>query len=323
MDKDENWERTARAYTMLVHSEGEHASDAVTAIRNSFLRGISDEFIQPIILEKRPGEPVTSIKGGDVVIFFNHRADGMRQLVKSLAVSKSESPFGKPKIQAVCLTEYDRSFNLPVAFKQENEENVLAKVFAENGILNCRVAETEKYSHITYFFNGGSEIEHPCEQRVFVPSIKNPSYEMQPEMSCFKVTDKLLRGIEADENDVFIINLASSDMVAHTGNLEKTIESVQFIDTCLGGIVEKIREINGIAMITSDHGNCEEMADLITGEPNNAHTANPVPFIIVDENANGLNLRENGALEDIAPTILGILGIEKPSEMTGRDLREI
>ncbi len=322
MDKDENWERTARAYTMLVHSEGEHASDAVTAIRNSFLRGISDEFIQPIILERKLGVPVTSVKDGDVVIFFNHRPDGMRQLVKSLAVS-SPNDFGKPNIEAVCLTEYDRSFHLPVAFKQENEENVLAKVFAENGVLNCRIAETEKYSHITYFFNGNSDIEHPCEHRVFVPSIKNPSYEMQPELSCFKVTDKLLRSIEADENDVFIINLASSDMVAHTGNLEKTIESVQFIDTCLGGIVEKVREMNGVAIITSDHGNCEEMADLITGEPNNAHTANPVPFVIVDENADNLNLRENGALEDIAPTILGILGIEKPAEMTGRDLREL
>ena len=322
MDKDENWERTARAFTMLVHSEGEHALDAITAIRNSFLRGISDEFIQPIILEKNPGEPVATVKDGDVVIFFNHRPDGMRQLVKSLAVSNAEE-FGKPKIEAVCLTEYDRSFHLPVAFKQENEENVLAKIFAENGVLNCRVTETEKYAHITYFFNGGNDLEHPCEQRVFVPSIKNPSYEIQPELSCFKVTDKLLRSLEADENDVFIVNLASSDMVAHTGNLEKTIESVQFVDTCLGGILEKVREMNGVAIITSDHGNCEEMADLLTGESNSAHTANPVPFILIDESANGLTLRENGALEDIAPTILGILGLEKPVEMTGRDLREI
>ncbi len=322
MDKDENWERTARAYTMLILSEGERAIDGVTAIRNSFLRGISDEFIQPIILEKQNGEPVASVKDGDVVIFFNHRPDRMRQLVKSLAVSGTNE-FGKPKVEAVCLTEYDRSFNLPVAFRQENEQNVLAKVFAENGVLNCRVTETEKYAHITYFFNGGSDVEHPCEQRVFIPSIKNPSYEMQPELSCFKVTDKFLRSLEADENDVFIVNLAASDMVAHTGNLEKTIESVQYIDTCLGGIVEKIIEMNGVAIITSDHGNCEEMADLLTGEPNNSHTANPVPFILIDENTRDLNLREDGALEDIAPTILGILGIEKPSEMTGKDLRKI
>ncbi|MGC2238178.1 MAG: 2,3-bisphosphoglycerate-independent phosphoglycerate mutase [Pyrinomonadaceae bacterium] len=324
MDREQNWERTARAYTMLVHSEGERSQDAVTAIRGSFLRGISDEFIAPVILEEKPGVPVASIKNGDVVIFFNHRADRMRQLVKALAIAENSEfvPVGKPKIEVVCLTEYDRTFDLPVAFKQDNEENVLAKVFAENGILNCRVTETEKYAHLTYFFNGGVELEHPCEQRVLIPSPKQNTYETQPEVGCFKVTDKLLRGLEAGENDVFIVNLAAPDMVAHTGNLEKTIEAVQFVDTCLGGILEKIRELNGIAVITSDHGNCEEMADLLTGEPNNAHTANPVPFHLIDETVNGMKLRDGGALEDVAPTILGIMGIEKPEEMTGRDLRE-
>jgi 2,3-bisphosphoglycerate-independent phosphoglycerate mutase len=324
MDKDQNWERTARAYTMLVHSEGERASDAVTAIRSSFLRGISDEFIQPVILEEKPGAPVASVKDNDVVIFFNHRPDRMRQLVKSLTADAVEfAAFGKPKVEIVCLTEYDRAFNLPVAFRQENETNVMAKVFAENGVLNCRVTETERYAHVTYFLNGGIELEHPCEQRVFVQSLKNSACETQPEMQCFKITDKLLRGLEAGENDVFIVNLAATDMVAHTGNLEKTIEAVQFVDTCLGGILEKIRELNGVAIITSDHGNCEEMADLLTGEPNNSHTINPVPFHLVDEQASGLKLREGGALEDVAPTILGILGIEKPAEMTGRDLREV
>ncbi len=324
MDKGNNWERTARVYTMLVHSEGERATDAVSAIRGSFLRGISDEFIQPIILEEESGAPVASIKTGDVVIFFNHRSDRMRQLVKSLAVSDSNdfAAFGKPHIKTVCLTEYDRTFNLPVAFRQENEDNVLAKVFADNGVLNCRITETEKYAHLTYFFNGGVELEHPCEQRVLVPSPKQTTAETSPEMACFKVTDKLLRGLEAGENDVFIINLSAPDMVAHTGNLEKTIEAVQFVDTCLGGIVEKIRAVGGIALITSDHGNCEEMADLLTGEPNNLHTSNPVPFHFVDEQANGLKLRDGGALEDVAPTILGILGIEKPEEMTGKDLRQ-
>ena len=322
MDKDENWERTARAYTMLVHSEGERASDAVSAIRGSFLRGISDEFIQPIILEQA-GVPVASIKNNDVVIFFNHRPAQMRQLVKSLAVSDANEATNKPQINAVCLTEYDRTFNLPVAFRQENETNVLAKVFAENGVLNCRLTEAEKYAHLTYFFNGGVELEHPCEQRVLVASPKTRSYEAQPEAACFKVTDKLLRGLEAGENDVFIANLAAPDLVAHTGNLEKTIEAVQYVDTCLGGIVDKIRELDGIAIITSDHGNCEEMADLLTGEPNSSPTVNPVPFHLIDEHAGGLKLREGGALEDIAPTILGILQIEKPVEMTGKDLREV
>jgi len=323
MDEDRNWERTARAYTMLVHAEGKSAMDAVSAIRGSFLRGISDEFIQPIILESSPGVPVATIKNNDVVIFFNHRPAQMRQLVKSLAVSDADESAVKPKIHAVCLTEYDRAFNLPVAFRQENEENVLAKVFAKNGVLNCRVAETEKYAHLTYFFNGSIELEHPCEQRILVSSSKAEGYEAHPESACFKVTDKLLRGLEAGENDVFIANLAAPDLVAHTGNLEKTIEAVQFVDTCLGGIVEKIRELDGIAIITADHGNCEEMADLLTGEPNSSPTANPVPFHLIDEAGNDLRLREDGALEDIAPTILGILEIEKPVEMTGRDLREI
>jgi 2,3-bisphosphoglycerate-independent phosphoglycerate mutase len=323
MDKDQNWERTARAYTMLVHAEGERGFDAISAIRGSFLRGINDEFIQPIVLEETPGIPIATVKDGDTVIFFNHRGDRMRQLVKSLVVSNlDESALGaKPKIRAVCLTEYDRTFDLPVAFSMEEEANGLAQVFAKEGILNCRVTETEKYAHITYFFNGGIESEHACEQRVLVSSPKISVYESQPEMGCFKVTDKLLRGLEAGENDVFIVNLAAADIIAHGGNLNRTIEAVQFIDTCLGGIVQKIKELDGVAIITSDHGNCEEMVDYDSGEINNSHTKNPVPFHLVDESANGLKLRTDGALEDIAPTILGILGIEKPNEMTGNDLR--
>lgn len=323
MDRDSNWERTVRVYTMLVHGEGERAFDAVAAIRSSFLRGITDEFIQPIVLEKEEGVPVATIKNGDVVVFFNHRGDRMRQLVKSLCLRDETdmASLSKPQVEVVCLTEYDRSFNLPVAFKQEREDRTLAQIFAENGVLNCRVTESEKYAHVTYFFNGGVDNEYPCEHRIVVPSLKKTAVEISPEMSCFKVTDKFLRSLEADENDVFVVNLAASDMVAHSGNLEKTIESVQYIDTCLGGIIEKMREMNGIALITSSHGNCEEMADLLTGEPNNAPTVNHVPFHFVDEQSNSLNLRENGALEDIAPTILGILGIEKPSEMTGSDLR--
>ena len=325
MDKNKHWERTARAYTMLVHSEGERAVDAVTAIRNSFLRGIADEFISPVVLENAAGSPVAKIENGDVVIFFNHRADRMRQLTKALAVSENAefTAYGKPAVHAVCLTEYDRTFNLPVAFKADEQPNVLAKVFAQNGILNCRLTETEKFAQMTYFFNGGNELEHPCEQRVILPSPKQNELESEPETVSFKITDKLLRGLEAGENDVFIINLASADMVAHTGNLEKTIEAVQFVDTCLGGILEKIREVGGVAIVTSDHGNCEEMADLLTGEPNGSHTSNPVPFHLIDDNAKGVRLRQNGALEDVAPTILGLLGIEKPVEMTGRDLREM
>ncbi len=322
MDRNNNWDKTARVFTMLVHGEGERAFDPVTAIRGSYLRGISDEFIQPIVLEKSPGIPVAKVKDGDVVIYFNHRADRMKQLVQSLSISDfgETSAFGKPEIESVCLTQYDRKFGLPVAFKTTSESNSLGQVFANNEILNCRMAETEKYPHVTHFFNGGIETELPCEQRIVIPSENGASVE-KPEMGSFKITDKLLRAMEAGENDVFVVNLSAAEMIAHTGNFEKTVQAVQFVDTCLGGIVSKIQEFGGVAMITSDHGNCEQMSDLLTGKPNKSNTTNPVPFHLVANHTSGLKLRGDGALEDVAPTLLGILGIEKPSEMTGNDLR--
>lgn len=324
MDRDANWDRTARVFTMLVHGEGERAIDAVSAIRSSFLRGITDEFVQPIVLEGSNGEPVAKICTNDVVIFFNHRGDRMRQLVRSVAVADETTQLApvKPRINAVCLTEYDRSIKLPVAFRPEREERTLAEVFAENGVRNARIGETDKYAHITYFLNGGVESSHNGEHRVILPSLARSAVETMPELSCFKVTDSLLRSIDEGENDVFIVNIAAPDAVAHSGNLEKTIESVQFVDTCLGGIVDKIREKNGIAIFTSDHGNIEEMADVITGAPNNSHTSNQVPFHLIDESATGVTLRSDGALQDVAPTVLGILGLDKPHEMTGRDLRQ-
>jgi 2,3-bisphosphoglycerate-independent phosphoglycerate mutase len=325
MDSDENWDRTARAYTMLVHAEGERAADSLTAIRASFLRGIADEFIQPIVLENPNGTPVAKVNSGDTVIFFNHRADGMRQLVKSLSVDDAAEfqSFNKPSVNTVCLTEYEFSFGLPTAFSQDPEPNVLAQVFAREGIANCRLTESEKYAHVTYFFNGGVEVEHPGEQRVLVQSPGRIAIEAQPESGCFKVTDKVLRALESGDNDVFIVNLAASDLVAHGGSLEKTIEAVQFIDTCLGAITDKVREMGGVTMITSDHGNCEQMTDPVTGTANPAHTTNPVPFHLIDDKASGTKLRDDGALEDVAPTILAVLGIAKPAEMTGRDLRQL
>ena len=318
MDKSENWARTARAYTMLTHSEGERSFDPVTAIRGSFLRGNSDEFVQPIVIESKPGIPMAKVSDDDVVIFFNHRPDRMRQLVKSLCMSETYdfAAAGKPNIHTVCLTEYCPEFNLPVAFRSTETTNALGKVFADNGVLNCRLTEPEKYDHVTYFFNGGASKEYPGEKRILIQP-KETTNGNVPEMGCFKVTDKLLRGLEAGENDVFIVNLAAADILAHTGNLDKTIEAVQFIDTCLGGIVKKIHEIDGVALITSDHGNCEQM----TNGSTSSSTSNPVPFHLVANNLNGTRLRTDGALEDVAPTILGILGIEKPKEMTGNDLR--
>ncbi len=187
---------------------------------------------------------------------------------------------------------------------------------------NCRLAETEKYAHVTYFFNGGTEKEFPSERRLLVPSPKVATYDLMPEMSAFKVTDKILRGLEEGETDVFIVNFANPDMVGHTGNLAKTVEAVQYVDTCLGWIMKGLRTAKGRCIITADHGNCELMIDPTTGQPHTAHTTNPVPFHLIDEDSLGVKLRADGALEDVAPTMLGLLGIDKPEEMTGRDLRE-
>ena len=324
MDRDKRWERTERAYRMLVRAEGERAIDPVAAIRAAYERGITDEFVEPIIIERETGEPVATIEDEDAVIFFNFRPDRARQLTNALAVPG----FGgfptpqRPRVDFVCFTQYDKTFPLSIAFGPQEHRNVLAEVFGHVGVRNYRLAETEKYAHVTYFFNGGVEKEYPCERRLLVPSPKIATYDLEPEMSAFKVTDKVLRAIEEGETDVLIVNFANPDMVGHTGKLPETIEAVQYVDTCLGWIMKGIQRARGRMLVTADHGNCEQMIDPTTGQPHTAHTSNPVPFHLVDEAARGLKLREGAALEDVAPTMLGLLDVEKPAEMTGRDLRE-
>ena len=324
MDRDKRWERTERAYNLLVKAEGERAVDPVAAIRQSYERGVTDEFVEPIVLQNELGEPVATVQEQDAVIFFNFRPDRARQLSNALAVPG----FGgfptpqRPKVEFVCFTLYDATFPLPIAFPKQQNRNVLADVFARDGVRNYRMAETEKYAHVTYFFNGGIEQPFDCERRLLVPSPKVATYDLEPEMSAFKVTDKVLRAIDERETDVFIINFANPDMVGHTGKLQQTIEAVQYVDTCLGWITKGIRQARGITLITADHGNCEQMLDLKTGQPHTAHTTNPVPFHLIDEASRGAKLREGCALEDVAPTMLGLLGVEQPAEMTGRDLRE-
>jgi 2,3-bisphosphoglycerate-independent phosphoglycerate mutase len=266
---------------------------------------------------------VATIKDGDSVIFFNFRADRARQLTRALAVEGFEEfAVGvRPQIDFVCFTLYDQTFGLPIAFPQLRHRNILAEVFAAVGVRNYRLAETEKYAHVTYFFNGGTEREFPSERRLLVPSPKVATYDLMPEMSAFKVTDKILRAVEERETDVFIVNFANPDMLGHTGNLAKTIEAVQYIDTCLGWITKALRTARGRCLITADHGNCEQMLDPHTGQPHTAHTSNPVPFHLIDEDSLGVKLRQDGALEDVAPTILGLLGIDQPADMTGHDLR--
>lgn len=323
MDRDKRWERTQRAYDLLVHGKGEPAQDPIAAIKRAYERGITDEFVDPIVMVGTDGEPVGLIKDGDAVIFFNFRPDRARQLTRALAVpgfTEFDVP-GRPLIDFVCFTVYDRTFPLPISFAPNEHRNVLAEVWDNFKVRNYRMAETEKYAHVTYFFNGGVEKEHVYERRLLVPSPKIATYDLQPEMSAFKVTDKVLRAIEEGETDIFVINFANPDMVGHTGKLDKTIEACQHVDTCLGWITKAVRRARGVTLITADHGNAEQMIDPNSGGPHTAHTTNPVPFHLISEDARGLELREGGALEDVAPTILALMGTDQPTEMTGRDLR--
>jgi 2,3-bisphosphoglycerate-independent phosphoglycerate mutase len=324
MDRDKHWERIERAYKLLVNGEGQRTRDLLAAIRQSYERDVTDEFVEPIVVTREDGEPVATIHDGDSVIFFNFRADRARQITAALAVPGFDgfpAP-QRPHVYFVCFAVYDKHYPLPVAFPPAHPRNVLAEVFAGLGVRNYRLAETEKYAHVTYFFNGGVEQEFPFEKRLLVPSPRIATYDLMPEMSAFKITDKLLRAIEEGNTDVFIVNFANADMVGHTGMLDKTIEACQYVDTCLGWITKAMRTARGATLITADHGNAEQMLDLKTGQPHTAHTSNPVPFHLIGEDSVGIKLREGGALQDVAPTMLGLLGIEKPSEMTGRDLRE-
>ncbi|HKZ00824.1 MAG TPA: 2,3-bisphosphoglycerate-independent phosphoglycerate mutase, partial [Pyrinomonadaceae bacterium] len=271
------------------------------------------------------GRPRALLADRDGVIFFNFRPDRARQLTRALAIANFDGfpVAARPQLDFVCFTVYDRTFPLAVAFSPNEHRNVLAEVWSLTKVRNYRLAETEKYAHVTYFFNGGIEKEHEFERRLLVPSPKIATYDLEPEMSAFKVTEKVLQAIDEGESDVFVINFANPDMVGHTGKLAPTIEACQYVDTCLGWITKSIRRARGITLITADHGNAEQMIDPRTGGPHTAHTTNPVPFHLIDEASRGVELREGGALEDVAPTLLGLMGIEQPAEMSGRDLRKL
>ena len=325
MDRDKRWERTNRAFELLTKGAGRVATDPIAAIHELYEHGVTDEFAEPIVIVRSDGSSVATIKDDDSVIFFNFRPDRTRQLTRTLALpdfNEFQVP-DRPCVHFVCFTMYDDTFNLPVAFPPRHHKNVLAEVLAKFAVSNYRLAETEKYAHVTYFFNGGVEKEYACERRLLVPSPKIATYDLQPEMSALGVTDKVLRGIDDGATDVFIVNFANPDMVGHTGKLDKTIEACQHVDTCLGWITRRVREARGITLITADHGNAEQMINPITGGPHTAHTTNPVPFHLIDEDSVGMKLRTGGALEDVAPTLLGLLGAEKPAEMTGTDLRNV
>jgi 2,3-bisphosphoglycerate-independent phosphoglycerate mutase len=323
MDRDKRWDRSERAWRALVRGEGHRASDPLAAVRASYERGVTDEFVEPIVVVGEGGQPVATVADGDSAIFFNFRADRARQLTAALARPDFQG-FPRPvfpRLRFVCMTEYDASFGLPVAFPPEKLTQILADVMAARGLANLRIAETEKYAHVTYFFNGGTEAPWPGEERVLVPSAKVATYDLKPEMSAYEITEALLGQLAQGRHDVVVGNFANPDMVGHTGVLPAAVRAVEVVDECLGRIAEAVRARGGALLITADHGNCEVMRDPVTGQPHTAHTTRPVPFLLVQDGARG-PLREGGALEDVAPTILGLLGIEAPPEMTGRDLRE-
>ena len=322
MDRDTRWERVEKAYNAMVHGLGELSVSAKDAIEQSYDSRVHDEFVVPAVICEQ-GAPVGQIHDGDGFIFFNFRSDRAREITRALALDNFDG-FERgywPKLaDYVCLTEYDATFGLPIAFGSTGLTNILGGVLSEAGLKQLRIAETEKYAHVTFFFNGGVEIPFPGEDRALIPSPKEvATYDQKPEMSAVQVTDKLLKLLEEDKYDVIILNFANCDMVGHTGVETAAIKAVEAVDTCVGRIVTKVQELGGAVLITADHGNAEQMADE-NGAPFTAHSTNPVWLVLVDDNRRGVALREGGRLADVAPTMLKMLGLAQPEEMVGESL---
>ncbi len=316
MDRDRRWERTKLAYDCLVLARGEKASSPIEAVEKAYLRGETDEFVKPTVIA-----PEGRIESGDSVIFFNFRPDRARQLSQALN-ERNFANFVREKtveIFFVTFTRYDETFPYPVAFPPQSLENILADVLAAHEVRQLRIAETEKYAHVTYFFNGGDEKPRKYESRILIPSPKVPTYDLKPEMSAFEVTQRLLEELKKKIYQVVVLNFANLDMVGHTGKLEAAIKAVEAVDECLGHLIDKVCEFSGACLITGDHGNAEEEVSP-NGNPHTAHTNNLVPFIAVIPSSSPYRLRDGGILADIAPTILELLGLPKPPEMTGRSL---
>ena len=323
MDRDNRWDRVERAYRAMVRGEGKAAADPVAAVSASYAAGKTDEFMEPAVIA-RDGTSSGRISPGDSVIFFNFRADRAREITRALTMENFDR-FPRPErlgLAYACMTVYDETFGLPAGFAPQTMKNILASVFAEHGVRNLRISETEKYAHVTYFFNGGEEKVFPGETRVLIPSPSVPTYDLQPEMSAYEVGERAVAEIGSGKFDMMVLNFANGDMVGHTGILSAAIRAVEAVDANLRSVVEKVWEAGGAALVTSDHGNAELMVDPETGEPHTAHTTNPVPLIYADPQGKDRSLKEDRALEDLAPTILSLLGIPSPPEMTGADIRK-
>ena len=321
MDRDKRWQRVQKSYNAMVNGEGIKSSNVIKAIEDSYQKEVFDEFVEPTVICNN-GEPIATIGKNDSVICFNFRPDRAREITRTL-VDTDFNEFETKKdlnLYYVCFTSYDETMpNVHIAFKKEPLTNTFGEYISKNGYTQLRIAETEKYAHVTFFFNGGEEKQFEGEDRILIPSPKVETYDQKPEMSAYEVTEKVLDAISNDRFDNIILNFANPDMVGHTGSLPAAIKAVETVDECVGKIVKLIEEKEANLIITADHGNCEQMIDYKTGEPHTAHTTNPVPIIVIN-GKNKIKLREGGILADLAPTMLDMMGLEKPAEMSGSSL---
>jgi 2,3-bisphosphoglycerate-independent phosphoglycerate mutase len=341
MDRDRRWERSKKAFNAIVGvAEGGAYAHPIARVKECYHNGVTDEFVEPFVVVDEAGRPVGPLRDEDAVICFNFRADRVRQITRvlarnsgltkddgrtlpgaedlDLAIPRSDVPKG---LHYVCMTQYDKQFTLPMVILPESMENLLADMLAQANLRNLRIAETEKYAHVTYFFNGGIEKPFPGEDRVLIPSQKVATYDLAPEMNASGIADSVVKAIADPAFDLVVVNFANADMVGHSGKIEPTIKAVETIDSCLGRIYQTLKQRGGSMLITADHGNAELMIDPATGGPHTAHTTNPVPVILVSDDAGNYRLRPGGSLRDLSPTLMGMLNLEMPARMTGSDLR--
>jgi|SRR5450432_583057 len=342
MDRDRRWERITQAFEVMLTGTGGAAGyvDAVQGVKDSYNKNVTDEFIVPFVCTDNKGAPLATIRDEDACICFNYRADRVREITRALCRNSGLNAEGGRNLEGwegldetiarervpknlnyVCMTQYDKKFALPVVIPPESMDNILANIMAQASLKNLRVAETEKYAHVTYFFNGGVEAPFPGEERQMVASPKVATYDLKPEMSAQGIAETVVKAVEQGSFPVIIVNFANADMVGHSGKLEPTIQAVETVDACLAQIEAAVKRKGGAMLITADHGNAEMLIDPVTGGPHTAHTTNPVPFIMVSGEDKKFGLRLDGSLRDISPTILSLLGVPQPKEMTGHDLR--